>query len=146
VTIDEPSDFRPFSEIHITFGGTHAIDINLNASSLFPPLAGGPVSFHADFNDFSHSALTSDALPTDTSLSLQDFQGDASVTLLPPRGVVLGAVQDMASFTIQAVPEPSTCGLMVLGLTALVAQPRRRYSGLSRLGGRDRALKLPRNV
>jgi hypothetical protein len=99
LTLDEPSDFGPFSEILITFGGTHAIDINLNANSLFPPLAGGPVSFHADFNDFTHSALTSDALPTDTSLSLQDFQGDASVTLLPPRGVVLGALQDMTSFT-----------------------------------------------
>jgi MYXO-CTERM domain-containing protein len=125
VTLDDPSDFGPFSEIHITFGGTHAIDINLNANSLFPPLAGGPVSFHTDFGDFTHSALTSDALPTNTSLSLANFQ-DASVSLLPPRGIVLGSIQDMTSFKIEAVPEPSTCGLAVLGLTALVAHRRRR--------------------
>jgi hypothetical protein len=125
VTIDEPGEFGPFSEIHITFGGTHAIDINLNASSLFPPLAGGPVSFHADFGDFFHTALVSDALPRDVSLRLEDFQ-DGSVTLLPPRGVVLGALQDMTSFTIAPVPEPSTCGLVFMGLTALVAYPRRR--------------------
>jgi PEP-CTERM motif len=125
VTLDDPSDFGPFSEIHITFGGTHAIDINLNANSLFPPLAGGPVSFHTDFGDFTHSALTSDALPTNTSLSLANFQ-DASVSLLPPRGIVLGSIQDMTSFKIEAVPEPSTCGLAVFGLTALVAHRRRR--------------------
>jgi hypothetical protein len=139
VTLDDPSDFGPFNAIDITFGGTHAIDINLDADSLFPQLAGGPVRFHADFGDFSHSALTSDALPTDTSLSLQDFQGDASVTLLPPRGVVLGALQDMTSFTIAAVPEPSTCGLVVLGLSALAACRRRVRAGRagpSRTGGK----------
>jgi hypothetical protein len=98
VTLDDPGDFALSSAIHITFGGTHAIDLNFNADSLFPQLAGGPVRFHADFGDFTHSALTSDGLPTDTSLNLADFQ-DASVTLLPPRGVVLGALQDMTSFT-----------------------------------------------
>jgi len=60
VTLDEPADFGPFSEIHVTFGGTHAIDINLNANSLFPPLAGGPVSFHANSDDFFAFAFSVD--------------------------------------------------------------------------------------
>jgi hypothetical protein len=127
VNLGGPGDFGQFSNISITFtSGSHAIDINLNAGSLFPPLAGGAVSFHADFNDFSHSLFTSDALPTDTSIRLEDFQGERSVTLLPPRGEVLGGTQDMTSFTIKAVPEPSTCGLVIMGVTALLACPRRR--------------------
>jgi hypothetical protein len=127
VTVDDPGDFGPFSEITITFlGGAHAIDINLNAAGLFPPLAGGAVNFHADFNSFSHPIFTSDALPTDTSLGIDDFRGERSVTLLPPRGVVLGSTQDVTNFTIAAVPEPSTCGLLILGVAAFLADPRRR--------------------
>jgi hypothetical protein len=124
VTIDDPADFGPFSEIDITFDGTHAIDINLNAAGLFPPLAGGAVSFHADFNDFTHSIFTSDALPTNTALSLQGFQ-ESSVTLLPPRGVVLGSRQDMSSFTVAPIPEPATAALSLLGLGGMTMFRRR---------------------
>jgi hypothetical protein len=92
-------------------------------------LAGGPVFFHADFaDDVSPSIFTSDALPTDTSLILADFD-DASVNLNTTRDVVGGRLQDMTSFKIEAVPEPSTCGLLVLSLSALVACPRRVRAG-----------------
>lgn len=125
-TLDEPADFGPFSAILISFGGTHAIDINLNAPNLFPPLAGGPVNFHANFDDFSRSTLTSDGLPTDTSLGLSDFQGDGAVTLLTPQGVVLGSLPQITSLTIRAVPEPSTSCLILSALTAFVVHSRRR--------------------
>jgi hypothetical protein len=131
VTLDEPSDFGPFSEILITFGGTHAIDINLNANSLFPPLAGGPVRFHADFGNFTHSIFTSDALPTDPSLGVNSFQ-DASVTLLPQSGgVVVGSLQDMTRLTIAGVPEPSTFALAIVGLPMLFRY-RRFHASLQR--------------
>src|SRR4051794_29622326 len=69
VTLDDPADFGTASAIDITFTSIHAIDINIFASALFPPLAGGPVSFHADFNDFSSDPIfVSDALPTNTAL------------------------------------------------------------------------------
>jgi hypothetical protein len=100
VTLDEPADFSPFSNIDITFlAGVHAIDINVNAAGLFPPLGGGAVSFHADFNDSSHSALTSDGLPANQAIGLQSFQ-ESSVTLLPPNGVILGSGADMTSLRI----------------------------------------------
>ena len=69
VTIDKPSDFGTNSAIVVTFTSIHALDININAAAFFPPLAGGPVSFHADFNDFSSDPIfVSDALPTNTAL------------------------------------------------------------------------------
>lgn len=126
VTLDEPADFGPFSVIFISFGGTHAIDINLNAPNLFPPLGGGPVNFHANFDDFTRSTLTSDGLPTDTSLGLPDFQGDGAVTLLTPQGVVLGSLPQMTSLTISAVPEPSASCLILAALTAFATHSRRR--------------------
>jgi hypothetical protein len=125
VTLDEPGDFGPFSAILISFGGTHAIDVNLNAAGLFPPLAGGAVSFHADFNDFSTSIFTSDALPTNTTLGLQSFQ-ESSVTLLPPSGVVLGSSSGMTSLTFSPVPEPSACALAIIGFHALLLYHRPR--------------------
>jgi hypothetical protein len=130
VTFDEPADFGLFSSIDITFlAGVHAIDINLNAPGLFPPLGGGVVSFHADFNDSSHSALMNDALPTNTAVGLQNFQ-ESSVTLLPPNGTILGARQDMSSLAIAAVPEPSTFSLATIGVLGLVlrrcSRPRLR--------------------
>jgi hypothetical protein len=127
VTLDDPSDFGPFSAILITFAGVQAIDINLNSASLFPPLAGGPVSFHADFNTFSvpPSTLTSDGLPTNTSIGLDGFQ-ESSVTLLPATGgVVIGSQTNMTSLTIAAVPEPSTCALAMIGLSAFARRQRR---------------------
>jgi hypothetical protein len=124
VTLDEPADFGPFSDIRITFlSGIHAIDINLNAPTFFPPLGGGAVSFHADFNDSSHSALMSDGLPTNTTLGLQSFQ-ESSVTLLPPNSVILGSGADMTSLALVPVPEPSVLGLAISGFVAV--RTRRR--------------------
>jgi len=129
VMLDDPNDFGPFSHIHITFrNGAHAIDINLNAAGLFPPLAGGPVSFHADFNDFTPATptLTSDALPTDTTIDAGDFQ-DSSVTLLPASGgAILGTQSDMTSLTIAIVPEPSACALATIGVAVLLLYGRPR--------------------
>jgi hypothetical protein len=126
VTLDDPSDFGPFSAILITFGLVQAIDINLIAPGLFPPLAGGTVSFHADFNDFSPSTLTSDGLPTVTNVGVGNFQ-DSSVTLLPSSGgVVLGTQNGMISLAIAAVPEPSACMLAVIGLPVLFLRRRTR--------------------
>jgi hypothetical protein len=126
VTLDDPSDFGPFSEIHITFGGVQAIDINLNAAGLFPPLAGGAVSFHADFNDFSipPSTLTSDGLPTETTIGPQNFEA-SSITLLPSSGTVLGDQRDMTRFTIAAVPEPSIYSLAIIGFAVPLFHRRR---------------------
>ena len=132
MTIEDTKDFAQFSEIHITFGSVHAIDINLNAPDLFPFLAGEAVSFHADFNDGSHSIFTSDALPTETSLGLQSFQ-DASVTLLPfGDGVVSGALTEMTSLRIAAVPEPSSSAVTIIGGLGLLL--RRRPGSRLRFG------------
>jgi hypothetical protein len=126
VTVRSPSEFGPFSEIHISFGGTHAIDINLFSPGQFPPLAGQPVSFHADFaDDFSPSIFTSDALPTDTSLSLLSFDG-ASVTL-NAGGAISGSLNGMTGFEIAAVPEPSACAFAGICLSSLLLFRRRRF-------------------
>jgi hypothetical protein len=126
VTLDEPADFGPFSNIDITFlASVHAIDINLNAATLFPPLGGGPVSFHADFNDATHSALLSDGLPTNQAIGLESFQ-ESSVTLLLQNGVILGTGVDMTSLRIAAVPEPSTSAAGIIGgLGLLLRRPPR---------------------
>jgi hypothetical protein len=124
VTVGSPSEFGPFSAIDISFGGTHAIDINLN-SPAFPPLAGQPVFFHADFGDFTDSIFTSDALPTNTGLGLQSFQ-DASVTL-SAGGAISGSLIGMTSFHIDPVPEPSACAFASIGLTSLLLFRRRRF-------------------
>ena len=128
VTLDDSSDFGPFSSIHISFGGTHAIDINLNDTGLLPPLGGRAVTFHADFGDFSRSIFTSDALPTNPEIGLASFQ-DASVTLLPSDGVILGSLGGMTSFEIAAIPEPSTGVLAIIGVPALLlyGRSRRRF-------------------
>jgi hypothetical protein len=126
VTLDEPADFGLFSNIDITFlASVHAIDINVNAPALFPPLGGGPVFFHADFNDSSHSALMSDGLPTNQGIGLQSFQ-ESSVTLLPPNGVILGAGADMTSLRIAPVPEPSTSAAAITAGLGLLLRRRPR--------------------
>lgn len=125
VTIDNPNDFGPFSGIDISFGGTHAIDINLVDAGLFPPLEGRAVTFHADFGDFTHSIFTSDALPTNSTIGLASFQ-DASVTLLPSGSAIFGSLSDMTSFKIAAVPEPSTSAVAIVGGFGLLI--RRRQS------------------
>lgn len=133
VTIDDPTAFGPFSEIIISFGGVHAIDINIRASGLFPPLGGGPVFFHADFNDLSRSSLSSDALPTNTTLGLQNFQ-DSSVTLLPQSGgAILGSESGMTGLKIVSVPEPATFAFAMAGLSALLRR-RRERSDVGRRG------------
>lgn len=116
VTIEDPADFGTSSEIHITFAGVHAIDINVHAPAFFPPLAGGPVSFHADFNA-SRPIFSSDALPTNTALDLGSFDFN-TVTLLPPAGAVSSS--SLTSLTITGVPEPSNSALTTVALLVLL--------------------------
>jgi len=101
VTVDDPADFGAGSDILITFTSINAIDINIQAPAFFPPLAGGLVSFHADFNTFSSAPIfSSDALPTNTTLSLASFD-QSTVTLLPPAGAVSSS--SLTSLTLTAV-------------------------------------------
>ncbi len=124
VTIDDPADFGTGSDIHITFTSVNAIDVNIHAPGFFPPLAGGPVAFHADFNAFSSAPIFSnDALPTNTALAVGSFD-QSTVTLLPPAGVVSSS--SLTSLTLTAVPEPST--LLLLTLSAAGWRRRRRWS------------------
>jgi hypothetical protein len=124
VTLDEPADFGP-SNIDITFlPSVHAIDINVN-SALFPPLGGGAVSFHADFNNSTHSALMNDGLPTNQAIGLNSFQ-ESSVTLLPPNGVILGSEADMISLLVAPVPEPSASAAAIIGGLCLLLRRRPR--------------------
>src|SRR5262245_32394947 len=102
VMLDDPVDFGTFSGMDITFTRVNAIDINIHTPALFPHLAGGPVSFHADFNAFSSAPIfSSDALPTNTALGPGSFD-QSTVTLLPPAGVVSGSI--LTSLTLTAVP------------------------------------------
>lgn len=118
VTLEDAADFGPGSDILITFGGVNAIDININAPALFPPLSGGAVSFHADFNDFSSRPIfASDVLPTDPAFGPGSFDA-VTVSLLPSFGEVSGS--SLASFAVSAVPEPSTVGLAVIGLISFL--------------------------
>lgn len=90
VTLDDPVDFGTSGAIDITFTSINGIDINIFAPALFPHLAGGPVSFHADFARFTRPPIfSSDALPTNTALGPGSFD-DSNVTLLPSAGVVSG--------------------------------------------------------
>ena len=134
VTIDDPKDFGAFSEIHITLGRVNVMEINLNAPGLFPPLAGGPVSFHAefddglqsDFGDIPPSIIMSDSLLADTSIGLQSFQS-AGVMLLPSSGgVVVGGLSDMTSLTFSVVPEPSSLVAAIIGGLVLLLCRRSR--------------------
>lgn len=121
VAIDDPADFGAASEMLITFTSINAIDINISAGDLFPPLAGGPVGFHADFNAFDLApVLASDGLPTDVSMGTHSFD-ESTVTLLPPSGFISGTT--ITSFSITAVPEPGTMTLVLLG--ALLVLTRR---------------------
>jgi PEP-CTERM motif len=101
VTLGDPAGFGTFSDLLITFTSINGIDINIHAPTFFPPLAGGPVSFHADFAAFSSPPIfTSDALPTNTALDPGSFV-DSNVTLLPPAGVV--SSNSLTSLTLTAV-------------------------------------------
>lgn len=128
VTLDDPTDFGPFSGISTTFTSINAIDININAPTLFPQLGGGAVSFHADFNAFATAPVfTSDGLPTNTAFNVASFD-DSSVTLLPPTGFVTGS--SLTSFSISAVPEPAT--YLLLMMAAAEACYRRNMRGSRR--------------
>jgi hypothetical protein len=101
VTLDDPADFGEFSNLLVTFTSINGIDINLFAPDSFPPLAGGPVSFHADFARFGPPPIfLSDALPTNTAIGLGSFV-DSNITLLPPAGFVSGS--NLTSLTLTAV-------------------------------------------
>lgn len=145
VSIDDAADFGPGSAILITFDAVHAIDLNIDSPSLFPFLGGGPVFFHADFNDFSSREIfASDALPTDPELGPDSFDESTVSLLLPPTGVVSGNA--LASFT---VPEPSSLSLSAIGALSLFAACRRksrrgRYRGVRRRArGAGRLRRLP---
>ena len=123
VTIDDPANFGTVSDVVITFTSVNAIDINIHAPGLFPPLAGGAVSFHADFNAFSMAPIfTSDGLPTNTDLGPESFD-QSTVTLLPSTGGEVSS-SSLTSLTLTPVPEPSTAALVVVGLMALLAARR----------------------
>lgn len=119
VAIDDPADFGTGSDIVITFTShANAIDININAASFFPPLAGGAVLFHADFNHLSSSPIfASDALPTDPALGPGSFEL-STVSLLPPSTEVSG--RSLTTFTVRAVPEPSIESLALVGILPLL--------------------------
>jgi hypothetical protein len=102
VTLDDPADFGSLSNVLITSTSIKGIDINITAPAFFPQLAGGQVSFHADFAAFSSPPIfTTDALPTNTALSPASFV-DSNVTLLPPSGVVSSG--NLTSLSLTAVP------------------------------------------
>ena len=127
VTLGDPADFGPNSVIDITYLSVHAIDININAPAFFPPLAGGAVSFHADFNDLSSRPIfTSDALPTNTALGPDSFDL-STVTLLPAAGVVSGST--LTTLTLRAIPEPSTSALAIVGLLTPLVVARKKLPG-----------------
>jgi hypothetical protein len=118
VTIGDPADFGTSSNVVVTFTSVHAIDVNVRAPDSFPHLAGGEVSFHADFNDFSSRPIfQSDALPTDPALDSGSFD-QSTVSLLPPAGEVSGTT--VASLAIAPVPEPSPSGLAIASLLSLL--------------------------
>ena len=102
--MDDPVDFGTFGGILTTFTTTiDGIDVNIFAPDFFPPLAGGPVSFHADFARFTQPRIfSSDALPTNTALGAGSFD-DSNVTLLPPNSVVTSS--NLTSLTLTAVPQ-----------------------------------------
>ena len=101
VTLDDPTDFGIGSGMLITFTSMNGIDINIVAPTLFPHLAGGQVSFHADFNRFSPPpVLSSDALPTNTALGPGSFD-QSTVMLRPPGSAVTGS--SVTSLTLMSV-------------------------------------------
>jgi hypothetical protein len=127
VAVADSANFGLGSDILITFTSVHAIDLNINAPALFPPLDGGAVRFHADFNDFSSRPIfVSDGLPTDPALGPDKFDA-ITVSLLPASGEVSGG--SLTSFVVSAVPEPSILALAIAGLPLLVAARARGVTG-----------------
>ena len=123
VTIADPAGFGPFSDFLVTFvatTGVYAFDINIRNSDPFPLIAGNPVTFHADFNQFSPPPISgSDGLPTDQSLTAASF-GESTVSLFPGFALISGS--EITSLSIHPVPEASASAFALLGLLGLVAR------------------------
>lgn len=129
VTIEDPANFGAGSAVDITFTSVNAIDVNIHAPDFFPPLAGGAVSFHADFNAFSTAPIfESDGLPTNAELGPESFD-QSTVTLLPPAGVVSGS--SLTSLTLTPVPEPTATAFAAVVPLALLAVTRRSPRSLA---------------
>jgi len=132
VLLDDPADFGEFSDVLVTFTGIHAIDINVRSPGLFPLYAGGPVSFHADFNAFqSAPVLSTDGLPTSAGLGPASFDA-STVSLLPQQGTISGTT--ITKFAIREVPEPGAGVLAVMGAVMAGSWRRRRVSSWSGAG------------
>ena len=131
VTLADAAQFGPHSDLVVTFTAVHAIDINILAPDAFPPLAGSPVTFHADFNDFSsRPILGSDGLPTDLTLSASSF--DQSTVSLFPGSAVVSSSEGLSSFAVRALPEGSSAMLGVTGLLVLAGVRALRLRGSRR--------------
>ena len=126
-TVHDPAAFGAFSNVLVTFTSVHAIDINVQSPDSFPPLAGGNVIFHADFNDFtSRAVFTSDGLPTNTALGPGSFdQSTVALFTLSPLVVEVGG-STLTSFKITPLPEPSRSALTIPGFLVLLGVTRRR--------------------
>ena len=131
VTIDDPKDFDAFSGIDITLGKASEIDISLSSLGRFPTLAGENVSFHAtfldgsqsDFIDIPPSTITIDALPTETSFSLDGFE-EADASLLPAGGGII--VGELTTLRLAPAPEPSISVAAIIGGVGLLLRRRSR--------------------
>jgi hypothetical protein len=142
--IDDPAGFGEFSNVLITFTVVHAIDINIHAVDAFPPLAGGPVSFHADFNAFSAvPILSSDALPTNLEIGPEDFD-QSTISLLPTSGAISGSELTTLSFTpVIESPAGDTNGDGVVDIVDL-NNVRNNFAGIG-LGDTDGDLDVDIN-
>jgi hypothetical protein len=129
-TIDDPAAFGPFSNIDVTFTSVDAIDINITAPDAFPPLAGGDVFFHADFNGFSSRRIfANDGLPTNPALGAQSFdQSTVTLFTLSPRVTELSS-STLTNLRVTPLPEPSSSALGIPGVLLLVGVARRRARG-----------------
>jgi hypothetical protein len=133
-TIHDPAAFGAFSNVDITFTSVHAIDINIQAPDSFPPLSGGDVSFHADFNDFSSRPIfTSDGLPTNPALGPGSFdQSTVSLFALSPRFVEVGS-STLTSLKVTPLPEPSSAALTIPSALVVFGLATRRTRRLADL-------------
>jgi hypothetical protein len=118
-TVRDPASFGAFSGIDITFTSVHAIDINIRSAS-FPPLPGGNVFFHADFNDFSSRPIfTSDGLPTNPNLGPESFD-QSTVDLFTSPGITEAISNTMATLRVTPLPEPSRSAMAIAGVLVLL--------------------------
>jgi hypothetical protein len=125
-TIHDPAAFGALSDIDITFTSVHAIDINIRAPDSFPPLPGGNVFFHADFNDFSSRPIfTSDGLPTNPNLGPGSFDL-STVSLLTSPGNGEAGGNTLTTLKVTPLPEPSSAALTIPGALVVFGLATRR--------------------